>query len=83
MYLLLSLSCPLPLCPPFALLFQRFALKLEKLPSLPPPLPPTDDGADDDAEREKIAQAHAAAAARAVLKLEAVILSKMQKYPFV
>lgn len=58
-------------------LVQRFAIKLEKLP--PPAEPPPDDVADADPLR----QAQAAAAARAVLKLEAVILSKLQKYPFV
>jgi hypothetical protein len=57
---------------------QRYAMKLEKLPP-PPPLDP-DAGDEADAERAK---QQAAAAARAVLKLEAVILSKLQRYPFV
>ena len=53
---------------------RRFAIKLEKLPQ---PEPGDGDGQPLD---EK---AQAALAARAVLKLEAVILSKLQKYPFV
>lgn len=54
---------------------RRFAIKLEKLP-----LPEAGD-ADGQAPLDEKAQA--ALAARAVLKLEAVILSKLQKYPFV
>jgi hypothetical protein len=57
---------------------QRYAMKLEKLPA--PPL--AADGALEPSEAER-QKAQAAAAARAVLKLEAVILSKLQKYPFV
>lgn len=52
---------------------RRFAIKLEKLPQ--------PEAGDGDGQLDEKAQA--ALAARAVLKLEAVILSKLQKYPFV
>ena len=52
---------------------RRYAIKLEKLP-----MPAA--GEDREPLDEK---AQAALAARAVLKLEAVILSKLQRYPFV
>lgn len=55
---------------------RQYAIKLEKLA-----LPPAAEGSEPDEEQLKAAQAQAAA--RAVLKLEAVILSKLQKYPFV
>ncbi len=60
---------------------RRFAIKIEKL-ALPAVVEPTADG-DPVAHAAAVAEAAAAAAARAVLKLEAVILTKLQKYPCV
>lgn len=58
---------------------QRYAMKLEKLPA---PIDLNFSGTAEEIEEQK-QKAAAAAAARAVLKLEAIILSKLQKYPFV